>query len=212
MGTEVDEPSLLQLTKEFIKEKAQKPGNVFLGVVSRIDAFVSGVLLFAKTSKAASRLSEQFRNSSVKKIYYAVLEGRPPVEGSNSGQRGTLVSWLRKNDRLRRVESFSQPVQGAKPAELDFEIIQTIGHLSLVKIDLKTGRKHQIRAQFSDLGCPVYGDRKYDAQETMGTQIALHSWQLTVLHPTLKKPFEFSATFPQSWRQNRKISNLISGI
>ncbi len=206
MGTTESEESLYRLTKEFLKKKYEKPGNVYLGVVSRIDSFVSGVLVFAKTSKAASRLSEQFRNGKVKKSYVAI------VEGKMESPSGHLKSWMRKNDRLRRVESFPQEVNGSKFAELRFQVRSSNLEFSLLEIELITGRKHQIRSQLSDLGSPVFGDRKYDGIENFGNGIALHAHKLKISHPTKKTLMEFVDPIPDRWKQSRKIALLLPGF
>lgn len=212
MGTSQDETSLVDLVKEYLREKYQKPGNVYLGVVSRIDSFVSGVIVFAKTSKAASRLTEQFKSSEVRKKYYAVLESVPRDASGNVRRQGTLQTYLRKNDRLRRVESFDKQVNGSKQAILDFKLVKQNGQFALVDIDLRTGRKHQIRSQFSELGCPVFGDRKYDGKQEFGLQIALHAYSLEVLHPTKKERLHWDCPLPKTWQQNKTFSDLLVGI
>lgn len=206
MGTNDSEESLFTLTKDFLKRKYDKPGNVYLGVVSRIDSFVSGVLVFAKTSKAASRLSEQFRIGTVEKSYVAIVEGKMDLGF------GHLKSWLRKNDRLRRVESFPSEVNGSKFSELKFQARESAGNFSLLEIELITGRKHQIRSQLSDLGFPVFGDRKYDGVENFGNGIALHAQKLKISHPTKKESMEFVDPIPERWHHSRKIAPLLRGF
>ena len=210
MGAEKGHLSLLDLAREYIREKYRKPGNVYLGVVSRIDSFVSGVIVLARTSKAASRLTEQFKAGSVKKNYYAILEGR--LSKKFPQRSGRLESWLRKNDRLRRVESFPREVSGSKRAELAFRIVDENDSHSLVDIDLLTGRKHQIRTQFSDLGFPVFGDRKYDAREHLKSRIALHAYRLVLQHPTLRENRAFMAPIPDAWHQQGNFPTLLKKI
>ena len=212
MGAEPGETSLADQAKKYLKQKYNKPGNVFLGVVSRLDAFVSGVIVFARTSKAASRLSEQFRESSVTKKYLAIVAGQPGSVSHNSSTPLRLQSWLRKNERLHRMESFENQVTGGKQAILEYRVVAQNRKFSLVSIDLKTGRKHQIRVQFSDMGCPIFGDRKYDSDQQMGRQIALHACELTISHPTQKKTLNFQANIPQSWYGYRQFSDLLDGI
>lgn len=222
MGTDQQQESLFDLIKNYIKTKYNKPGNVYLGVISRIDMFVSGVIAFAKTSKAASRLSEQFRKSEVKKKYYAVLEGIPQSKLIQEAEITMshivdsdyveLNSWFRKNDRLRKVECFASEVPGAKAGKLQFKLLSSSGSLALVMINLITGRKHQIRSQFSELGCPVFGDRKYGGTQNFPKQIALHAASVEFSHPTLKTNLAFSAHLPESWQKNRKISELLGRI
>lgn len=212
MGAEPGVTSLAEQAREYLKVKYRKPGNVYLGVVSRIDAFVSGVVVLARTSKAASRLSEQFRKSSVRKNYYAIVSGDPSRSSQRSEKPGSyrLESYLRKNDRLKRVESFRNPVAGAKQAILEFEVMDSQQGYSLLDIDLQTGRKHQIRAQFAELGCPIYGDRKYDSPENMGRQIALHAYQLQIRHPTRQENMIFASPIPEIWHKYPGISRLLS--
>lgn len=216
MGALPGEPSLFEQARQYLKVKYQKPGNVYLGVVSRLDAFVSGVLVFARTSKAASRLSEQFRTGKVEKKYLAIVQGNPASSESGVKEDGNnlyrLESYLRKNDKLRRVESFSNPVSGAKPACLEFRILRTNGAFSLVDINLLTGRKHQIRAQFSDAGFPIFGDQKYDSPFRTQKQIALHARSLSFIHPTQKKEMTFEAAIPKQWHDFGRFSDLLEGF
>ena len=212
MGASPGENSLHSIASQYLKVKFQKPGNVYLGVVSRIDAFVTGVIVFARTSKAAARLNEQFRSSQVKKTYLAIVRGKPCDDEASDKRWIRLESYLRKNDKLRRVESFDKEVSGSKVACLEYRVIKSNRDYSLLEIDLKTGRKHQIRAQFSELNCPIYADRKYDATENMGNQIALHAYSLSITHPTLKENMTFTAPVPQRWHQIQKISDLLVGI
>lgn len=157
-GDETGAKCLMNEVKEYLKEKYNKQGNVFLGLLHRLDRPVSGIVLFAKTSKGASRLSEQFRNHSVRKIYHALVENKPREKN------GMLVNYLKKNKENNIVEVFDQQVDGALKAELNYEIIKSNKKTSLIKIQLKTGRPHQIRAQFSHIGHPIVGDVKYGSK------------------------------------------------
>lgn len=154
-GDETGDPTLMDEVKYYLKTTHNKLGKVFLGLVHRLDRPVSGVIVFAKTSKGASRLSEQIRKHEVEKIYHALVMGKPPKD------QGTLVHYIRKNEDANRVEIFEQETAGALRAELSYTLVQTNNEHSIVKIHLKTGRPHQIRAQMSTIGCPIVGDVKY---------------------------------------------------
>lgn len=214
MGAMPGADSVVVQAADYLKQKYHKPGNVFVGVVSRLDALVSGVLVLAKTSKAASRLSEQIRNQSTSKRYIAVVEG--PLEDQylrgNSGAID-LVHYLRKNESLHKVEPVRQVVSGAQEARLRLRLLRRLGAYSLVEVELVTGRKHQIRVQLSAIGHPVLGDSKYGAttnpskSRVNASGIGLHCYRLTVQHPTLRKPMTFQV-LPEHWRQVfRKVAS-----
>jgi 23S rRNA pseudouridine1911/1915/1917 synthase len=195
------EETVDRLAKSYLKEKHSKPGNVFLGVVHRLDKPVSGVLLFAKTSKAAARLSEQFREGAVEKVYWAVVESLKPADRDPwASETGSLDDWLRHDDLTRRVDVVSPETPGAKPARLVYTV--KARHGGLVRLELRphTGRKHQLRVQLAHRGWPVYGDRKYGSPHTLGHAIALHARQLTVLHPVKKDPLTITAEVPKHWK------------
>jgi 23S rRNA pseudouridine1911/1915/1917 synthase len=155
---------LLPVVKQFLKEKYQKPGNVFLGLIHRLDRNVSGIVLLAKTSKGASRLSEQFRNHTTEKMYHAWVEGVPKEK------KATLRNYLLKNEQTNKVSVHEKEIPGSQDAELSYELVKTEGNFSLLKIALKTGRPHQIRAQLSHIGCPIVGDVKYGATKALPDQ------------------------------------------
>ncbi|HEY8503033.1 MAG TPA: RluA family pseudouridine synthase [Gemmataceae bacterium] len=188
------EDSLDQLVKAYLKEKYRKPGNVFLGVVHRLDRPVTGVLLFARTTKAAARLSAQFREGAVEKVYWAVVEGEVPQTA------GTLEDWLRKDERTRRVVTAGPGERGAKQSLLHFHRRAVHGGLSLLELRPQTGRRHQIRVQLARRGWPVYGDVKYGSRHAFGPAVALHARSLTFLHPTRREPVTLTAEVPQAWR------------
>ena len=173
---------MLTLIKEYIKEKYQKPGNVYLGLVHRLDRPVGGVMVFAKTSKAASRLSEQVRNKILKKHYLAV------VDGKFENRRGSLKDYLYKDERNNLSKVVNADKKNSKLAILDYEIItyNEVKNLSLVKIDLHTGRHHQIRVQLSHAGHSIFGDQKYGSRG-QGKQIALWAYELEIEHPITKE-------------------------
>jgi 23S rRNA pseudouridine1911/1915/1917 synthase len=149
---------LMDEVKKYLKETYAKPGNVFLGLIHRLDRPVSGIVLLAKTSKGASRASEQFRDHTIQKIYHAVVKGEPRASG-------TLVHWILKDENKNKVEVFDREKKGALRAELSYEIVKTDGKHSIIRIELKTGRPHQIRAQFSTIGHPLVGDTKYGGEK-----------------------------------------------
>lgn len=188
------EETLDRTVKAYLKEKYRKPGNVFLGVVHRLDRAVSGVLLFARTSKAAARLSEQFRQGSVEKIYWAV------VEGTVDNPAGSLEDWLRKNEQDRRVEVVEPGEPGARQALLHFTRINHYGGLTWLELRPQTGRTHQLRVQLSHHGHPIFGDARYGSIRVFGNAIALHARSLTFLHPIRWEPITLTAEVPRTWR------------
>lgn len=203
VGT-TDRPSLYRWAGAYLKQKYNKPGNVFVGIVSRLDTVTSGVVVLARTSKGASRLSEQLRQSRMRKIYQAVVEGH--LE-SDSAQWN---DWLIKDDRAHRMRVVPQDSPGAQHARLRYEVLARSGRSSspntLVQIQLLTGRKHQIRVQMSAAGHPVWGDRKYEAvTPAVGRGIALHSSVLELEHPTRREPLRFVAPLPPAW--NKLVGN-----
>jgi 23S rRNA pseudouridine1911/1915/1917 synthase len=195
MGTPEGIPTLLTLAKQYVKQRYEKPGNVYLGVVSRLDAPVTGVLLFARTSKAAARLTEQFRTRAIEKSYWALVEGI--IEPAD----GRLVDWLAEDERHRRMHVVGPTMPGAKEARLSYRRLSVVRGNSLVEVALETGRKHQIRLQLSSHGHPVVGDRKYGSRERFSQGIALHARRLAISHPTTGVRLEFEAPLPKAWRQ-----------
>ena len=177
---------MLTLVKNYIKEKYNKPGNVYLGLVHRLDRPVGGVMVFAKTSKAASRLSEQVRNKSLKKVYLAV------VDGKFESKTGTLEDYLYKDERNNMSKVVNKEKKNAKLAKLDYEVLKynEVKNLSLVKVNLHTGRHHQIRVQLANSGHSIFGDQKYGTRGK-GKQIALWAYELTIIHPITKEEMVF---------------------
>ena len=192
MGVEAGVPSLLAWAKDDIKRRFNKPGNVYLGAMSRLDAPVSGVVLFARTSKAASRLTEQFKSRSVQKLYWALVSGKPPPTGQ-------CVDWLEKDERHRRMHLASAVQPGAQEARLRFRRLEVLPRACWLEVELETGRKHQIRLQLSSRGWSVLGDRKYGSREPFPAGIALHSRRLVCEHPTLGTAMEIEAPVPAAW-------------
>ncbi len=193
MGTPGGTPTLLSVAKDYIKQKYQKPGNVYLGVMSRLDAPVTGVVLLARTSKAAARLTEQFRTHAVKKTYWTL------VEGTVEGVFGSHTDWLAKDERHRRMHVVDNGRSGAKEARLSYWLLSIDGRMSLLEVALETGRKHQIRLQMAHHGHPVVGDRKYGSQLKFSSGIALHARRLVVSHPVRGEPMVFEAPLCKTW-------------
>lgn len=181
---------LLSMVKHYLEKKYNK-NNAFVGLVHRLDRPVGGIMVFAKTSKAASRLSDQIRNGEIEKKYYAVVMGK-------TLEKGMFVDKLEKDSK--KIISFVS--NNGKESILEYERIKTNDEMSLVSIDLKTGRSHQIRVQFSYHGFPLYGDQKYNKKAKMHTQIALFAYSLSFLHPTLKKRLLFSVDVPNIYPYN----------
>jgi len=181
---------LSEKIKAFIKERDHKPGNVFCGVIHRLDRPVSGLVIFAKTSKALSRFNELFREKTIHKTYLAVVKNKPePASGS-------LVHYLLKNEKANTSKAFDKPVKNALRAELEYELIASSDNYHLLKIKLLTGRHHQIRAQLSAIGCPIKGDLKYGfGRSNEGGFIHLHSYEVNFEHPIKHEPVSVKA-FP----------------
>ncbi len=175
---------MLSMLKEYIKVRDNKPGNVFVGLVHRLDRPTGGVMVFAKTSKAASRLSDQIRNGDFEKNYLAVLNGIPREK------RGHLVHFLKKNEVDNLVSIVPSLTTGAKKAELDYSVLDTKDDLSLVTVHLLTGRGHQIRVQMSAIKCPVFGDQKYGVKDEKNN-LALWAYNLQFAHPITKEKMNF---------------------
>ncbi|HEV3257039.1 MAG TPA: RluA family pseudouridine synthase [Gemmataceae bacterium] len=188
------EETLDRAVKQYLKEKYQKPGNVFLGVVQRLDKPVSGVLLFARTSKAAARLAQQFREGTVDKVYWAVVEGEVTTPA------GTLEDWLKKDRAVGRVEVVEPRAPGARQALLHFQRRGGHGGLTWLEVRPQTGRTHQLRVQLAHHGHPIYGDAKYGSIHTFGRAVGLHARALTFLHPVRYEPITLTAELPRAWR------------
>jgi len=193
MGTPVGKPTLLAIAKQYIKQKYGKPGNVYLGVMSRLDAPVTGVVLLARTSKAARRMTEQFRAHLVEKVYWALVEG--PVEPVC----GECIDWVGADERHRRMHIVGPPLPGAKQARLSYRRLKNIGADSLLEVLLATGRKHQIRLQLADRGWPILGDRKYGSNRRWPAGIALHARRLAIVHPVNGDRLTLEAPLPEAW-------------
>ena len=195
---------MLTLVKQYIKEKYNKPGNVYLGLIHRLDRPVGGIMIFAKTSKAASRLSDEVREKVFKKKYLAVVDGK--IEKT----KGSLENYLYKDERNNMSKVVNKDKKNAKLAKLDYEVLfyDEVKNLSLLKINLHTGRHHQIRVQLSNFGHSIFGDQKYGTRGT-GKQIALWAYELTIMHPITKEEMTF-IDLPEkvgTWSILKKINN-----
>lgn len=180
---------MLNMVKDYIKEKYNKPGNVYVGLVHRLDRPTGGLMVFAKTSKAASRLSDQIRNHNLEKTYLTVTMGIPKEN------KNRLTNYLLKNERQNRVDVVPMLTTGAKEAVLDYEVMDThLDKYALIKVNLLTGRSHQIRVQFRHIKCPVFGDMKYGGENMpKGYNLALWCYQLKFSHPTTKELMTFKS-------------------
>jgi len=185
-GDSSNDVCLLDMVKNYIKEKYNKPGNVFVGLVHRLDRPTGGVMVFAKTSKAASRLSEQLKNKTFCKKYLTVVVGKPRYKASR------LENFLKKDEKNNIVSVVPRGVEGAKQAILEYDTIRTIDKISLVEVKILTGRSHQIRVQMANIGSPVFGDSKYNGDSlAKGHNLALWAYELSFEHPTTKKTMKF---------------------
>ena len=196
-GDKTGDVDMLTLIKEYLKQKYNKPGNVYLGLIHRLDRPVGGVMVFAKTSKAAARLSEQVRNKELKKKYLVI------VDGKLDKQKDILEDYLLKNERNNLSKVVAEGTKNSKFASLDYEVLKynEETNLSVLKINLHTGRHHQIRVQLSSRSHSIYGDQKYGTRGR-GKQIALWAYSLTIKHPVTKENMEFE-DYPEkigSWK------------
>ena len=190
-GDKTGDTPLSEIVKQYIKEKYNKPGNVYLGVAHRLDRPTSGIVVFAKSSKALPRLNKLFAEKEAKKTYWAVVKNTPPKT------HDTLTHWLKRNTKQNKSYANNKEVPDSKMAVLDYEIIKKLDRYFLLQIDLKTGRHHQIRAQLTAIGCPIKGDLKYgfDRSNKDGS-IHLHARKLVLIHPVKKEKIELIASPP----------------
>ena len=192
-GDKTGDKPVVEMLKEYLKDKYNKPGNVFCGVVHRIDRPVSGLVIFAKTSKALTRLNEMLRNGEIHKTYHAIVEGKP------SSPAGTLTNYLVSDGRINKSFLAEEKNPEAKKAILDYKTLKEYDRYTLLEIDLKTGRKHQIRAQLSALGNPIKGDLKYGAKRSnRDGGISLRAARISFTHPVKKEPMCFDCPSPLS--------------
>ncbi len=192
-GDKTGDIPLSETVKQYIKEKYHKPGNVFLGVTHRLDRPVSGLVLFARTSKALSRLNEMFKAKDIKKTYWAIVKNQPPALA------GELVHWLVRNEKQNKSYAYDREVKNSKKAILDYKVIGRSERYFLLEINLQTGRHHQIRCQLAKIGCPIKGDLKYGSpRSNPDGSICLHARRIEFIHPVSKEKMSFEAPLPES--------------
>ena len=193
-GDKTGDACLVEILKDYLKEKYNKPGRVYCGLVHRLDRPVSGLVIFAKTDKALSRLTKQIKDREIKKIYWAIVKGMPEQH------EGTLVNYLKRNEKQNKSYIVSEGTANAKLAVLDYKLIgHSAGGYSLLEVELHTGRHHQIRAQLAGMGCPIKGDLKYGYQRSNPDgSISLHARKLQFVHPVKKEPVELVADVPNT--------------
>ena len=190
-GDKTGDTPLSDIVKQYIKDKYNKPGNVFLGVVHRLDRPVSGLVVFAKTSKALSRLNEMFRTGDVHKTYWAI------VKKNDIAPEATLTDWLTRNERQNKSYAHNREVPGAKKAVLSYKVRSVSDNYMLLEVRLMTGRHHQIRCQLAHMGCPIKGDLKYGApRSNPDGSISLHSRRVEFVHPVSKEQICVEAEVP----------------
>ncbi len=190
-GDKTGDTPLSEVVKVYIKEKYAKPGNVFLGVVHRLDRPVSGLVLFARTSKALPRLNEMFRTGGVHKTYWAITKNAPPADS------GLLTNWLVRNEKQNKSYAYDREVPNSKKAMLEYRVIGRSDNYSLLEINLMTGRHHQIRCQLAAMGCPIKGDLKYGAQRSNPDgSISLMARRIDFIHPVSKERICVEAPLP----------------
>ena len=191
-GDKTGDTPLSETVKLYIKDTCHKPGDVFLGVVHRLDRPVSGLVVFARTSKALSRLSEMFRTRSVRKTYWDIVGNQPPQS------EGTLTHWLTRNPKNNTARAYEREVPGSKQAVLDYRVIARSDRYWLLEVDLHTGRHHQIRCQLAKVGCPIRGDLKYGAPRSLPDGgISLHARRVSFEHPVSHLPIDVTAPVPE---------------
>lgn len=191
-GDKTGDRPLGEFVKDYLKKKYNKPGEVYLGVVHRLDRPVSGVILFARTSKALSRLNEMFREKKVQKTYWAVVKNRPnPIQD-------TLIHYLKKNQQKNKSTVYNKEDEGSLRSELSYQLIKSLDNYHLLEVDPKTGRHHQIRVQLAKIGSPIKGDIKYGADRTnKDASIHLHARKIEFVHPVKKEPLTIYAKPPK---------------
>ena len=197
-GDKTGDKTLCDSVKEYIKEKYAKPGNVFLGIAHRLDRPVSGIVIFAKTSKALSRLNNMFRDGEVHKLYWAITQNMPQKE------EDTLTHWIVRNEKQNKSYAYDREKPGSKKAMLHYKVISSTDNYTLLAVNLMTGRHHQIRCQLSAIGCPIKGDLKYGSRRSNNDgSISLHARKVEFVHPVSKQPMCIEAPVPDDrlWRE-----------
>ena len=190
-GDKTGDTPLSEIVKQYLKEKYDKPGNVFLGVVHRLDRPTSGLIIFARTSKALERLNKMLRDKEIKKTYWAIVKNKPQKDTDS------LKNYLKKNPKNNKSTVYSKPTEGSKQAILHYKIMKALDHYYLLEVDLETGRHHQIRAQLSAMGSPIKGDLKYGAKRSnKDGGIHLHARKIEFIHPVSKVKIHTEAPLP----------------
>lgn len=190
-GDKTGDKPLSDVVKDFLKYKYNKPGNVYLGVVHRLDRPTTGIVLFAKTSKALPRLNKLFAEKKTNKTYWALVKNKP------SKPEDRLIHWLKKNPKNNKSTAFDKEVEGSKKAILNYRILKSLDNYYLLEIDLETGRHHQIRCQLAKIGCPIKGDLKYGfPRSNKDASISLHARRLEFTHPVKKEKLNIVAPLP----------------
>lgn len=191
-GDKTGDKPLSEVVKEYIKDKYNKPGNVYLGVVHRLDRPTSGVVMFAKTSKALPRLNKMFVNKETQKTYWALVKQEPPKN------QDTLIHWLRKNPKNNKSTAYIKEVPDGKKAILHYQLLKKLDNYFLLEVALETGRHHQIRVQLSSIGCSIKGDLKYGFDRSnKDASISLHARNLKFTHPVSNETIDVTAPLPQ---------------
>ena len=190
-GDKTGDKPLSDVVKAYIKTKYNKPGNVYLGVVHRLDRPTTGIVLFSKTSKALPRLNRQFAKKKAKKTYWALVKNKPPKP------QDQLVHWLKKNSKTNKSAAYNTEIVGSKKAILNYKILKKLENFYLIEVHLETGRHHQIRCQLSKIGCPIKGDLKYGFDRSnKDASISLHALKLVFEHPVKREPISIIAPVP----------------
>lgn len=190
-GDKTGDKPLSEVVKSYIKEKYNKPGNVYLGVVHRLDRPTTGLVIFAKTSKILPRLNALFVSKDITKTYWAIVKNPPEKE------QDTLIDWLKKNPKNNKSYAYKKEVEGSKKAILHYQLIKKLQNYFLLEVTLETGRHHQIRSQLSQIGCPIKGDLKYGFDRSNDdASIHLHARHISFIHPVKNEPIEITAPLP----------------
>ncbi len=203
-GDKTGDSPLSEKVKVWLKEKYAKPGNVFLGVVHRLDRPVAGLVVFAKTSKALSRLNKMFREGEIKKTYWAIVQNAPKEK------EGTITNWLIRNEKQNKSYAYPQEIPNSKKAILQYQVINASDHYTLIEVNLLTGRHHQIRCQLAYIGCPIKGDLKYGAKRSNPDgSISLLSHHIEFTHPVSKETISIESPLPDDnlWKGISHINN-----
>ena len=201
-GDKTGDKPLSDIVKEYIADKYNKPGNVFIGVVHRLDRPTSGIVIFARTSKALERLNKMLREKTIKKTYWAIVKNTPKKE------KETLIHYLKKNPKNNKSTAFKTENEGSKKAVLHYQLIQKLDNYALLEIDLETGRHHQIRCQLASIGCPIKGDLKYGFKRSnKDGGIHLHARKIDFIHPVSKEEISIISPLPDDVIWNAVAEN-----